>query len=1084
MKKQLLSIIAVALFIGGFQQVKAQTGAALNFAGSQYVNVPDNANLDFGTADFTIEADFQSSISQPNYAGIVAKDVNGGSNGGWQLVIVNNNIAAEFTDGTNFFGTGSGLQGSITLTDGNWHHLAMVVSRSTGSITLYVDGVVDGSATNPTISTMNITNTSVPMLIGVERTISAFANGNIDEVKIWNIARTQAAIQNNMNCAIASNATGLVAYYNFDNGIPNGNNTSITTVPDLTTNANTGTLTNFALTGTTSNFVGNTTFSVQVTTTITATSNTVCAGTPVTLTATTTTGGTSPYMYTWHPGGTAGSSATLTNTTTITPSATSTVTAVKKWWALVTDANGCAFTNDTVAVQVNSLPQVGTLASTTITCAGSPVTLTAVPVGGGLAPLSYTWHPGGTAPSATVTTITPSATTTTSVKKWFMTVQDANGCVFTNDTVAVQVNALPNVTINGASSSTIIPCPNVTGTLTAAGANTYTWTPGNLHTTTITGAPTSPVTFTLTGIDVNGCNNTATEFVNVLPKPTLTVTPLVSNICVGTTATITVSGASTYTWNTGIVGTTITPSPTVTTNYTVTGTGANSCTSAAVALINVDNAVITVNSASICIGNMATLTANGANSYTWSTTETTTSITPSPTVTTDYTVSGTDLNNCVSTTTSTVTVNILPSVTIHASSFTLCAGTPDTLRATVTGGLAPMSYTWHPGGTAVNHDTTIITPSATSTVTSVKKWFVVVTDANGCTTSNDTVAVQVNSLPQMTTHASALTICAGTPDTLRGISIGGGLAPMTYTWHPGGTNANKDTTIITPSATSTVTAVKKWFMTVKDANGCVFTNDTVSVLVNSLPQMTTNASALTICAGTPDTLRGISIGGGLAPLTYTWHPSGTTANKDTTIITPSFTATTSVKKWFMTVKDANGCVFTNDTVAVQINALPTITITPSTNTVCVGSTITLTASGAGSGTYTWTNTGATGVSITPSPTVTTQYTVTGTDGNNCMNTDTLTIMVNNCTTGIEGNSVVSNISLYPNPNNGSFTIRGTCELNDIHIINELGQVIQSISLKQTNNYEVTLSGLDKGVYYLIGGGSNSGQAKQRFIVIN
>jgi hypothetical protein len=751
-----------------------------------------------------------------------------------------------------------------------------------------------------------------------------------------------------------------------------------------------------------------------------------------------------------------------------------------------------------------------------------------------------------------------------------MTVQDANGCVFTNDTVAVQINALPNVTINGTTSSTVTPCPNVTGTLTAAGASTYTWIPGNLHTTTVTGAPASPVTFTLTGTDVNGCNNTATEFVNVLPKPTLTVTPLVSNICVGTTATLTASGANTYTWNTGIVGATITPSPTVTTNYTVTGTAANTCTSTAVTLINVDNAIITVNSPSICIGNTATLTANGGSTYTWSTTETTTLITPSPTVTTDYTVTGTDVNNCVSTTTSTVTVNSIPSVSVQVSSFTLCAGTSATLSATVTGGLAPMSYTWHPGGTTPSATVTTITPSATSTVTAVKKWFVVVTDANGCTTSNDTVDVQVNSLPQMSTLASTTITCAGSQVTLTAVPVGGGLAPLSYTWHPGGTTPSATVTTITPSATTataikkwfmtvqdangcmftndtvavqinslpqvstlasttitcagspvtltavpvsgglaplsytwhpggttpsatvttitpsatTATAIKKWFMTVQDANGCVFTNDTVDVQINSLPQVSTLASTTITCAGSPVTLTAVPVSGGLAPLSYTWHPGGTTPSATVTTITPSATTATSVKKWFMTVQDANGCVFTNDTVDVQINALPTITITPNTNTVCAGSTVTLTASGAGSGTYTWTNTGATGVSITPSPTVTTQYTVTGTDGNNCMNTDTLTIMVNNCTTGIEGNSVVSNISLFPNPNNGSFTIRGTSELNDIHIINELGQVIQSISLKQTNNYEVTLSGLDKGVYYLIGGGSNSGQTKQRFIVVN
>jgi hypothetical protein len=237
----------------------------------------------------------------------------------------------------------------------------------------------------------------------------------------------------------------------------------------------------------------------------------------------------------------------------------------------VQDANGCVFTNDTVAVQINSLPQVSTLASTTITCAGSPVTLTAVPVSGGLAPLSYTWHPGGTAPSATVTTITPSATTATAVKKWFMTVQDANGCVFTNDTVAVQINALPTIIVN---SPTI--CIGATTTLTANGATSYTW---NTTETTISITPSPTVTsnYTVTGTDGNNCSNTAIATVTVNSLPTLTITASTNTICAGSTTTLTASGATSYTWSTTETTASISPSPTVTTQYTVTGTDGNNC---------------------------------------------------------------------------------------------------------------------------------------------------------------------------------------------------------------------------------------------------------------------------------------------------------------------------------------------------------------------------------------------------------------------------------------------------------------------------------------------------------------------------
>jgi PKD repeat protein len=401
---------------------------------------------------------------------------------------------------------------------------------------------------------------------------------------------------------------------------------------------------------------------------------------------------------------------------------------------------------------------------------------------------------------------------------------------------------------------------------------------------------------------------------------------------------------------------------------------------------------------SACVGAPVQLTDMSSNiptTWTWTTTGGNSSgaNTQNPTVT--YTTNGTytvtlntgNAGGSGTPVSHTITINPLPSVTVSPSSFTLCAGTADVLTANVTGGLAPMSYTWHPAGTAPSASVTTITPSAT-TATSVKKWFVVVTDANGCTTSNDTIQVHINSLPQVATLASTTLTCAGSPVTLTAVPVSGGLAPLSYTWHPGGT---------APSATVTT-------------------------------------------------------------------------------ITPSATTATSVKKWFMTVQDANGCMFTNDTVAIQVNALPTLTITPSTTTLCIGSTATLTASGAS--TYTW-NTSATGTTITPSPTVTITYTVTGMDANGCMNMDTQLITVNTCGTGIEANTATSSISLFPNPNNGSFTIKGNTELSDLHIINELGQVMQTLSLKQATNYEVNLTGLDKGVYYLIGN-----TTKQRIVVIN
>ena len=109
------------------------------------------------------------------------------------------------------------------------------------------------------------------------------------------------------------------------------------------------------------------------------------------------------------------------------------------------------------------------------------------------------------------------------------------------------------------------------------------------------------------------------------------------------------AGASTYTWNTGAISSTIAPSPTANTTYSVIG-ASGSCSNTAVVNVTV-NTLPTINATTnntlLCVGQTASLTANGtATSYTWNTSETGSIIAVSPTVTTNYTVTGTDVNGC------------------------------------------------------------------------------------------------------------------------------------------------------------------------------------------------------------------------------------------------------------------------------------------------------------------------------------------------------------------------------------------------------------------------------------------------------
>jgi gliding motility-associated-like protein len=234
----------------------APPGAALNFDGvDDNVQLPSVASMSFGTGtDFTTEAWLKFTASQPNFAGIVVKaDATGASWPGFQMVLVNNRLAAEIHSGTGFLGVGNGLQGTTVLNDGNWHHTAMVVSRTNSTVKLYVDGRLEASVTSSLVN-MNI-NSTAQLLMGVDRTAAIFYSGAMDEVRIWNTARSQCQLLTYKDCEIPSTSTGLLANYHFNQGAASLYNGTVTAATDASGNSNTGSLFFFSLAGATSNWI-------------------------------------------------------------------------------------------------------------------------------------------------------------------------------------------------------------------------------------------------------------------------------------------------------------------------------------------------------------------------------------------------------------------------------------------------------------------------------------------------------------------------------------------------------------------------------------------------------------------------------------------------------------------------------------------------------------------------------------------------------------------------------------------------------------------------------------------------------------
>jgi hypothetical protein len=161
---------------------------------------------------------------------------------------VGSNYELRFISG----GTNANISSASNVVPvGQWAHVAFVLDNGTGY--LYVNGTQVGTGS---LTTVNTPAGNANLTIG-QRVAGGNIpfTGSIDEVRVWNYARSQTEIQNDLNTEFCTVPTGLVAYYQFNQGMAGGSNTGLTNLPDQSGNGYNGTLTNFALTGTSSNWV-------------------------------------------------------------------------------------------------------------------------------------------------------------------------------------------------------------------------------------------------------------------------------------------------------------------------------------------------------------------------------------------------------------------------------------------------------------------------------------------------------------------------------------------------------------------------------------------------------------------------------------------------------------------------------------------------------------------------------------------------------------------------------------------------------------------------------------------------------------
>lgn len=610
---------------------------------------------------------------------------------------------------------------------------------------------------------------------------------------------------------------------------------------------------------------------------------------------------------------------------------------------LVQDANGC---QGSVAATVGQPSTIDlTLASSTnVSCNGGSNGSAVTAISGGQFPYSYTLNGGSTQSTGTYSNLAAGSYT--------IQVTDANGCSDTQPVTITEPALLSGSFVSSAPAS----CTSANGSLDVSangGSGAASFSIDNGSTTQPTGSFVNVAggSYSILVSDANGCTITIPAIVNTVNNLTAILVDNSDVTCNGLqNGQVTLGGAGTpgpYTYS--VTGSNNFQPTNFFTNLSagihsyvvmdVSGcTDTLQVTIAEPTVISMTtNTPLTMCNGSSVIMNAQATGGNGGYVFSWSNSLPNGSTnTVSPSTTTNYTVTATDVNGCTASSIIHVTVNPNPPINAGTDQM-VCIGNPVVLS-----GSGVQSYNWNNGVT----NGVSFTPASTQTYT------VTGTDANGCQGS-DQVVVTVNPLPTVDAGV-AQTVCQGTSVTLNGSGA------VSYTWNNGVTNGVSF--IINSTQTYTVTGT--------NANGCTNT-DQVTITVNQ-PIPVNAGIDQSVCQGGAVTLTATGT------QTYSWNNGVTNGIAFTPASTQTYTVTGT---------DANGCQST-DQVVVTINPLPNVNA-GADQSICIGGSVTL--SGSGAQTYVWNNGVTNGILFTPGATQT--YTVTGTDINGCVNTDQITVTI-------------------------------------------------------------------------------------------
>ncbi|MBK7184242.1 MAG: PKD domain-containing protein, partial [Bacteroidetes bacterium] len=787
---------------------------------------------------------------------------------------------------------------------------------------------------------------------------------------------------------------------------------------------------------------------------IAASATTICSGASVTFTATPTNGGTTPsYQWQVNAGNVGTNSATFTSTTLNNGDVVT---------VIMTSNSSCASpltaTSNSVTMIVGAsvVPAVSIAASATTICSGASVTFTATPTNGGTTP-SYQWQVNAGNVGTNSATFTSTTLNNGDVVTVIMTSNSSCASPVTatsnSVTMIVGTSVVPSVSIV-ASSSTICSGASVTFTATPTDGGTtpsYQWQVNSVN------AGTNSATFTSTTLangdvvtvimtsnaacasPLTATSNTVTMTVTPSVTPSVSIVSSGSTICAGDAVTFTATptdggAAPSYQWQ--VNGTNAgTNSATFTTNtlangdvVTVIMTSNAACASPLTATSNsititvqssvVASVAITSSGSTICAGDAVTFTAtpsnggatpsyqwqvNGTNAGTNSDTFTSNTLANGDVVTVIMTSSSSCATGSPATSNSisiTVQASVVASVSIAASTTTICSGDAVTFTATPTNGGATPSYQWQVNGTNAGTNSATFT---TSTLANGDVVTVIMTSSSSCATGSPatsnsiSITVQTSVVPSVSISPASAVICTGDAATFTATPTNGGTTP-TYQWQVNGSNAGTNAATFTSSTLNNGDVVTV-IMTSNSpcASPTTATSNSATVTVNNCNPPVANFSAnqTILCQAGCVNFTDLSSG---SPTSWSWtfagaSPATSTSQNPTNVCysaNGSYTVT-------LIVSNASGSDTLTQVGYITVGQPIPVTISGNTAINACEST-TLTASPA-DGTYSW------GpnvnllcdncVSAVVSPSATQDYYVTYTSPDGCVDSDTITVVVTN-----------------------------------------------------------------------------------------